>query len=172
MKAVQTPITAPKTPDNVRTAFESAAEAVASLGQEDIFEVLVSGAVRALAVDLAFIGIIAEEGIDKVQSIAVCDRGRIEPNFEYALEGGAAGNARDRERDGVARDDEPFERYPGCALHGDIDAAVPLAAVVAAQVDEDLELAAGNFYVPLPITLEVAIGRHRGDGQHDGQTYE
>jgi PAS domain S-box-containing protein len=87
MKVVQTPIPASEKSDNVRNAFECAAEAVASIGEEDIFEVLVSGAVKALAVDLAFIGIITEEGTDKVQSIAVCDRGNIEPNFEYALEG-------------------------------------------------------------------------------------
>ena len=87
MKAFHTPIPESEAADIVRNAFECAAEAVASIGEEGIFEVLVSGAVRALGVDLAFIAIIAEEGIDKVQSIAVCDRGSIEPNFEYALEG-------------------------------------------------------------------------------------
>jgi hypothetical protein len=63
------------------------AEAVASIGEADIFEVLVLGAALALEVDLAFIGILKEGMTDRVRTIAVCDRGRIEQNFEYALPG-------------------------------------------------------------------------------------
>jgi PAS domain S-box-containing protein len=73
--------------DPARAALLCAAEAVASVGTEDIFEVLVLGAARALGVDLAFIGVQMDEQRDAVRAIAVCDRGKVQPNFEYGLKG-------------------------------------------------------------------------------------
>jgi two-component system cell cycle sensor histidine kinase/response regulator CckA len=73
--------------DPVRNAMFRAAEAVASTGEADIFEVLVLGATRALGVDLAFIGVLIDGSSDRVQTIAVCDSGRVQPNFEYELKG-------------------------------------------------------------------------------------
>jgi len=74
-------------PEAVREALGIAAEAVASVGEQDIFEVLVLGAARALGVELSFIGVLRENQSDEVRSIAVCDRGQILPNFEYFLQG-------------------------------------------------------------------------------------
>ena len=73
--------------ETVRRAFVCAAEAVASSGKEDIFQVLVQGASRALGVDLAFIGVLADGRTDMIRTIAVCDGGQIQPDFEYALKG-------------------------------------------------------------------------------------
>lgn len=73
--------------DAARQALFCAAEAVASVGEENIFEVLVLGASRALEVDLAFIGVLEEGRSDVVRSIAVCDRGQVQPSFEYPLKG-------------------------------------------------------------------------------------
>ena len=77
----------PEPSDRTRDALDCTASAVASTGAGDIFEVLVLGVTRALGVDLAFVGILADGGVDAVRTIAVCDRGRVQPNFEYALSG-------------------------------------------------------------------------------------
>ncbi len=71
----------------LRGAFVCAAQAVASSGDEDIFHVLVRGASQALDVDLAFIGVLADGYTDRIRTIAVCDGGRIQPDFEYLLKG-------------------------------------------------------------------------------------
>jgi PAS domain S-box-containing protein len=77
----------PSAAEALRKALACAASAVASLGEGDIFEVLVLGAARALGVELSFIGVLADGGSDTVRTIAVCDRGQVLPCFEYALEG-------------------------------------------------------------------------------------
>jgi hypothetical protein len=51
---------------SVREALRCAAEAVASTGEADIFEVLVLGITRALGMDLAFVGILA----DRIRALA------------------------------------------------------------------------------------------------------
>jgi PAS domain S-box-containing protein len=75
------------TADPTRNALLCAAEAVASAGADNIFAVLVLGAARALNVDMAFIGVQTDERRDVVRAIAVCDRGQVQPNFEYGLPG-------------------------------------------------------------------------------------
>ncbi|MGE5154987.1 MAG: ATP-binding protein [Bdellovibrio bacteriovorus] len=74
-------------PDALRDALNCAAGAVASTDEDHIFEVLVLGATQALGADLAFIGVLSAGGSDAVETIAVCDRGQVLPNFEYALKG-------------------------------------------------------------------------------------
>jgi PAS domain S-box-containing protein len=71
----------------LRDALSCAAGAVASTDEEHVFEVLVLGATQALGADLAFIGVLSEGGSDAVKTIAVCDRGQVQPNFEYVLKG-------------------------------------------------------------------------------------
>jgi PAS domain S-box-containing protein len=73
--------------DAVRRALSCAAQAVANAGEGDIFEVLVLGAARALAVDLAFIGVLETTPPERIRAIAVCDQGEIQPTFDYLLEG-------------------------------------------------------------------------------------
>ena len=73
--------------DRLRDVLACTANATASTGEGDIFEVLVLGATRALAVDLAFVGILADGKADAIRTIAVCDHGQVQPNFEYALNG-------------------------------------------------------------------------------------
>jgi len=73
--------------DALRNALAFTAEAVASVGEGDIFEVLVLGASKALAVDLAFIGVLVGDRSDTIRTIAACDRGEVIPNFEYPLKG-------------------------------------------------------------------------------------
>lgn len=79
------PATAPGDP--TRQALTRAADAVARVGRDDIFEVLVLGAADALGVDLSFIGVLADSEREIIESIAVCDGGRLQSNFEYALTG-------------------------------------------------------------------------------------
>lgn len=45
------------------------------------------GAAQALDVDLVFIGVQALQRPDVVETLAVCDRGQVQPNFSYALNG-------------------------------------------------------------------------------------
>jgi len=71
----------------LRMAMMCAARAVANSGDQDIFEVLVLGAAEALGVDLVFIGVLAGADGRAIRTIAVCDRGRVQPPFEYALGG-------------------------------------------------------------------------------------
>jgi len=68
-------------------ALEGAADAVAHKGDGEILEILVLGAARALDVDLVFIGVAAGDAPDSVRSVAVCDRGAMQPNFSYPLDG-------------------------------------------------------------------------------------
>ena len=56
----------PEPSDRTRDALDCTASAVASTGAGDIFEVLVSGVTRVLGVDLAFVGILADGGVDVV----------------------------------------------------------------------------------------------------------
>jgi PAS domain S-box-containing protein len=85
--APEHPDAAPTADDATRRALVHAAAAVASAGEDDIFEVLVLGAARALGADLALIGVLAEGQADRIRTIAVCDRGQLAPNFIYALRG-------------------------------------------------------------------------------------
>jgi PAS domain S-box-containing protein len=73
--------------DAARLALHHAAEAVASSGGEDIFAVLVQGACRALGVDICFIGVLDRGDPNHIHSIAVCDGGVMQPNFDYDLAG-------------------------------------------------------------------------------------
>jgi hypothetical protein len=77
--APERPDAAPTADDATRRALVHAAAAVASAGEDDIFEVLVLGAARALGADLALIGVLAEGQADRIRTIAVCDRGRSPP---------------------------------------------------------------------------------------------
>jgi hypothetical protein len=81
------PHAAGDTSEAERNALICAAEAVASAGETDIFQVLVLGAARALDVELAFIGVLIDGRTDRIRTIAVCDRGEILDNFEYSLVG-------------------------------------------------------------------------------------
>jgi len=77
----------PNGSEALRSTLACTANAVASVDEQDIFEVLVLGAARALGVDLAFIGVLIDDRADLVRTIAVCDRGQVVPNFEYGLKG-------------------------------------------------------------------------------------
>ena len=58
------------------------AASVSSVGEEDIFQVLVRGATEALGADISFVGVLLDDRADAVRTIAVCDRGQALPNFE------------------------------------------------------------------------------------------
>ena len=73
--------------DTTRRALAEVAAAVSSVGEDDIFQVLVLGAARALDADLSFVGVLVDDRPDVICTIAVCDRGQVLPNFEYALKG-------------------------------------------------------------------------------------
>ncbi len=73
--------------DALRWAMSCTAQAVAHAGEEDIFEILVLGAARALGADLCFIGVLSDDDAEAVHAIAVCDRGEVQPAFEYKLAG-------------------------------------------------------------------------------------
>jgi PAS domain S-box-containing protein len=113
--------------DPARSALVCAAEAVASAGADDIFEVLVLSAARALEVDLAFIGVQMDDRRDAVRAIAMCDCGQIRPNFEYRLPGTPCENVMGREFRYYAAGIQQLFPHPLVKAIGGIGyAAIPL----------------------------------------------
>jgi hypothetical protein len=66
--------------------LKEAAEALSAEIGESVFQSLVQQVTRALGVDFAVLGEICPDS-DAINTVAVCVRGEIQPNFTYALHG-------------------------------------------------------------------------------------
>ncbi|MBW4541614.1 MAG: GAF domain-containing protein [Myxacorys chilensis ATA2-1-KO14] len=60
-------------------------QGVAAVTGEAFFYALVQHFTKVLGVDYAYIGLLAEENLETIQTIAACDRGQIIDNFAYLL---------------------------------------------------------------------------------------